>query len=119
MYLRNVIKLDLYYRKLKKEAELQELEMGEQEAFTKMWSFEIEGEYYCVVLYLASHKDTVDIFCNDDEITDVGTYVTSEGCTFDFLVGQSYKARISCCGNPSVGLKHSLTIDGYTVPSYD
>ncbi|XP_052218912.1 uncharacterized protein LOC127836358 isoform X2 [Dreissena polymorpha] len=106
-------------KRLKKEAELQELEAGELDAVTKMWSFEIEGEYYNVVLFLANDKDTVDIFVNDDEITNVMTDVSPEGATFDFLVGSSYKARISCSKDPGQGLVYSLTIDGYKVPECD
>lgn len=106
-------------QKLKKEAELAELEASTLEAFTKMWSFEIQGEYYNVMLYLAPDKDTVDIFCNDDEVTDVVTSVSPEGATFDFVLGASYKARITCFGDPRRGLIHTLTVDGYKVPEVE
>lgn len=53
------------YRKLKKEAELQQLEEEEEaEAFTKMWSFCIKGQDFFVVLYLAPCK----IHCLVDQV---------------------------------------------------
>ncbi|XP_045199656.2 uncharacterized protein LOC123553954 isoform X1 [Mercenaria mercenaria] len=105
--------------KLKKEAELQELEASALEAFTKMWSFEIAGEYYSVMLYLATDKDTVDIFCNDDEVHYNVTDVTSAGATFEFMVGASFPARIACQGNPHTGLVHTLFINECIVPEAD
>ena len=44
------------------------------------------------------------------------TNCSPEGATFDFVVGASYKARISCRRDPGRGLNYSLTIDGYVVP---
>ncbi|XP_052782654.1 uncharacterized protein LOC128218920 isoform X2 [Mya arenaria] len=104
----------------RKEAELQELEASVLDSFSKLWSFEIEGEYYQIVLYLAHDKDTVDIFCNEDEVIGVITNCTDEGgATFDFVIGNSYKARISCCRLPGRGLDYNLTIDGYRVPAVE
>ncbi|XP_060581471.1 uncharacterized protein LOC132738063 isoform X1 [Ruditapes philippinarum] len=103
--------------KLKKEEELQELENYANEAFSKMWQFIVDDEEYTIVLHLASDKDTVDIYCNYDEMTDVMTNCCQGEATFDFVFGAAYKARITCTqGKHGEGLVHTLTVNGYAVP---
>lgn len=108
-------------QKLKKEAALAELAQYDDPSlaeFTKMWHFQIEGQVFTVVLYLASGKDTVDIFVNEEEVTDVMVNCGADGAMFDFVVGATYKARIACTQSAS-GLVYNLTIDGYLVPQVE